>query len=108
MTGPATGAPERGSETPKRTAGTRDAASAILIVLALGLAFRLILAHVLPGSGFKVDLIAFRFWADDLARNAFLTAAVSEAEDSPGGLMMPNQSLLYAGLYKDLYNWGTR
>jgi 4-hydroxyphenylacetate 3-monooxygenase len=29
--------------------------------------------------------------------NAFLTAAISEAEESPGGLMMPNQSLLYAG-----------
>jgi 4-hydroxyphenylacetate 3-monooxygenase len=29
--------------------------------------------------------------------NAFLTASVAEAEESPGGLMMPNQSLLYAG-----------
>jgi 4-hydroxyphenylacetate 3-monooxygenase len=29
--------------------------------------------------------------------NAFLTAAISEAEESPGGLLMPNQSLLYAG-----------
>ena len=29
--------------------------------------------------------------------NAFLTAAVAEAEESPGGLLMPNQSLLYAG-----------
>ncbi|HEV8488608.1 MAG TPA: phospholipid carrier-dependent glycosyltransferase [Candidatus Limnocylindrales bacterium] len=69
MTGPVTGKPGRGTEAPTRTTGTRNAASAILIVLALGLAFRLILAHVLPGSGFKVDLIAFRFWADDLARN---------------------------------------
>ena len=62
MTGPATGAPERGTS-------TRDAASAILVVLALGLAFRLIIAQQLPGSGFKVDLEAFRFWAGDLARN---------------------------------------
>ena len=29
--------------------------------------------------------------------NAFLTAAIAEAEESPGGLLMPNQSLLYAG-----------
>src|SRR4051812_6603556 len=29
--------------------------------------------------------------------HALLTAAVAEAEDSPGGLLMPNQSLLYAG-----------
>ncbi|MFJ7830971.1 4-hydroxyphenylacetate 3-hydroxylase family protein [Peribacillus sp. NPDC097197] len=29
--------------------------------------------------------------------NAFLTAAVANAEQSPGGLMMPNQSLLYNG-----------
>jgi len=29
--------------------------------------------------------------------HAFLTAAISEAEESPGGLLMPNQSLLYAG-----------
>ena len=68
MTGPETGKPGRGTEAPTRTTSTRNAASAILIVLALGLAFRLILAHVLPGSGFRVDLIAFRFWADNLAR----------------------------------------
>ncbi|HEU5434655.1 MAG TPA: 4-hydroxyphenylacetate 3-hydroxylase N-terminal domain-containing protein, partial [Thermomicrobiales bacterium] len=29
--------------------------------------------------------------------NAHLTAAISEAEPSPGGLLMPNQSLLYTG-----------
>lgn len=29
--------------------------------------------------------------------NAFLTAAIADAEQSPGGLLMPNQSLLYAG-----------
>jgi 4-hydroxyphenylacetate 3-monooxygenase len=29
--------------------------------------------------------------------HAFLTAAITEAEVSPGGLLMPNQSLLYAG-----------
>lgn len=67
MSGPATGEPGRGIETPKRTAGTRDAASAILIVLALGLALRLILTQALPGSGFEVDLNAFRAWAANLA-----------------------------------------
>jgi 4-hydroxyphenylacetate 3-monooxygenase len=29
--------------------------------------------------------------------NAHLTAAIAEAEESPGGLMMPNQSFLYTG-----------
>jgi 4-hydroxyphenylacetate 3-monooxygenase len=29
--------------------------------------------------------------------NAHLTAAITEAEKSPGGLLMPNQSLLYTG-----------
>lgn len=29
--------------------------------------------------------------------NAHLTAAITNAEESPGGLLMPNQSLLYAG-----------
>src|SRR4029079_2925028 len=29
--------------------------------------------------------------------NAHLTAAIGEAEPSPGGLLMPNQSLLYTG-----------
>ncbi len=45
----------------------RDAASAIVIVLALGLALRLIIAQQLPGSGFEVDLVAFRAWARNLA-----------------------------------------
>jgi len=63
---PATGEPDRGVEAPTRTR-TREAASAILIVLALGLAFRLILAYLLPGSGFEADLNAFRFWAANLA-----------------------------------------
>ncbi|MDQ2966324.1 MAG: hypothetical protein M3R57_10795, partial [Chloroflexota bacterium] len=55
-------------EAPTRTTSTGNAASAILIVLALGLAFRLILAHVLPGSGFQVDRDAFHYWADNLAK----------------------------------------
>ena len=66
MSRPATGEPDRGVEAPTRTR-TGEAASAILIVLALGLAFRLILAYLLPGSGFEADLNAFRFWAANLA-----------------------------------------
>lgn len=38
------------------------------------------------------DLICYREGI-----NAHLTAAIAMAEPSPGGLMMPNQSLLYAG-----------
>jgi hypothetical protein len=67
VTGPATGRPDGGTEAPGRTSRTRDAAAAILLVLALGLAFRIILAQALPGSGFGVDLNAFRFWATNLA-----------------------------------------
>ncbi|MFC7393175.1 4-hydroxyphenylacetate 3-hydroxylase family protein [Scopulibacillus cellulosilyticus] len=37
--------------------------------------------------------------------NAHLTAAVAEAEKSPGGLMMPNQSLLYTGRIFALTNF---
>jgi hypothetical protein len=44
-----------------------DAASGILVLLALGLAFRLIIAYLLPGSGFKNDIEAFGFWASNLA-----------------------------------------
>ena len=69
MTGPASGGPERGTGAPSRSTGTQGAVGAVLVVLALGLALRLIIAYLLPGSGFEVDLGAFRFWADDLARN---------------------------------------
>ncbi len=67
VTGPATGGTERGTRAPSRVTGTRDAVSAVLVVLALGLALRLIIAYLLPGSGFKVDLDAFRAWASNLA-----------------------------------------
>ncbi len=67
MTGPASGGTERGTGAPPRETGTREAVGAILIVLALGLTLRLIIAYLLPGSGFKVDLGAFRFWASYLA-----------------------------------------
>jgi Gpi18-like mannosyltransferase len=37
------------------------------VVLAAGLALRLIIAYLLPGSGFATDLIAFDSWARNLA-----------------------------------------
>lgn len=69
MTGPAAGEPDRGARAPARTSTTRGPASAIVILLALGLALRVIIAYQLPGSGFGVDLNAFKFWANDLAQH---------------------------------------
>ena len=69
MTGPASVGIERGTGAPSRSTGTQGAVGAVLLVLALGLALRLIIAQMVPGSGFGVDLSAFRFWMDDLARN---------------------------------------
>jgi hypothetical protein len=65
--GPASGGTVRGSGAPSRATGTRDTVGAVLAVLALGLALRLIIAYLLPGSGFATDLGAFDFWARDLA-----------------------------------------
>ncbi|HEX5823116.1 MAG TPA: phospholipid carrier-dependent glycosyltransferase [Candidatus Limnocylindrales bacterium] len=65
------GRPSRDAVAPTRTTWTRNAGGAILIVLALGLAFRLIIAYVIPGSGFRVDLDSFHAWAADLATNGF-------------------------------------
>ncbi|HUP53897.1 MAG TPA: phospholipid carrier-dependent glycosyltransferase [Methylomirabilota bacterium] len=69
MTGPVSGGYERGTGAPSRSTGMQGAAGAILIVLALGLALRLILAYLLPGSGFEADLGSFRFWASNLAHD---------------------------------------
>ena len=69
MTGPASEGNERGSGAPLRPTGTQGAVGAVLLVLALGLVLRLIIAQLLPGSGFGVDLGAFTFWANDLAKN---------------------------------------
>ena len=69
MTGPATRGTERGTRAPTRLTGTLGAVGAVLVVLALGLVLRVIIARLLPGSGFKVDLGAFQFWASDLAKN---------------------------------------
>ena len=51
MTGPVSGGYERGTGVPSRSTGMQGIAGAILIVLALGLALRLILAYLLPGPG---------------------------------------------------------
>ncbi|HZC33778.1 MAG TPA: phospholipid carrier-dependent glycosyltransferase, partial [Candidatus Bathyarchaeia archaeon] len=61
------GGPSRNADAPTRTTWTRADAGGILVVLALGLAFRLIIAYVIPGSGFKVDLDSFHAWAANLA-----------------------------------------
>ena len=67
MTGPATSGTERGTRAPTRLTGTLGAVGAVLVVLALGLVLRVIIARLLPGSGFEVDLGAFRYWASNLA-----------------------------------------
>ena len=67
MTGPANGGIERGTRAPTRLTGTQGAVGAVLVVLVLGLVLRLIIARLLPGSGFEVDLGAFRYWASNLA-----------------------------------------
>jgi hypothetical protein len=69
LTGPAAGEPDRGRGAPPRSTGVRDTAGGILGILAAGLALRIIIAYLLPGAGFKVDLDSFRFWAGNLADN---------------------------------------
>jgi hypothetical protein len=67
VTGPDPGARERGTGALPRSTGTQGAVGAILIVLALGLALRLTLLYLLPGSGLSFDLASFRAWAGNLA-----------------------------------------
>ncbi len=67
MTGPASRGIERGTGAPSRSTGTQGAVGAVLLVLALGLALRLIIAQMAPGTGFEVDLISFRAWSSNLA-----------------------------------------
>ena len=64
MTGPVSGEPvgEVGAH-----ARARDSVGSILTLLALGLIFRVIIAYLLPGSGFKNDIEAFQYWAQNLA-----------------------------------------
>ena len=68
MAGPAPGERARAGEGAR--VRLRDVAVPLGILLALGLALRLIIAYVLlPGSGFKVDVNSFNGWAVELARN---------------------------------------
>ena len=58
--------PDPGRAGPART-GFLDAATGIFGLLALALALRLIIAYLIPGSGFGVDLASFQYWASNLA-----------------------------------------
>jgi len=66
VTASGSGVPDRAGAGAGAVRGT---IAGIVVVLAVGLAFRGILAYLLPGSGFRQDLDAFRFWAGDLASN---------------------------------------
>jgi len=66
LTGPVSGEPVRGGDATR--AGARDDVGGILILLALALTFRAIIAYLLPGSGFANDISAFQFWASNLFR----------------------------------------
>jgi C-terminal four TMM region of protein-O-mannosyltransferase/Dolichyl-phosphate-mannose-protein mannosyltransferase len=63
---PAIGEPDPLRAEPART-GFGDAAGGILVLLVLGLALRIIILRLIPGSGFGVDLASFQFWASNLA-----------------------------------------
>ncbi len=67
VTGAAAGGSERGTGAPTRSTGTQGAIGAVLIVLALGFTLRLIIAYLIPGSGFESDLGSFQAWAANLA-----------------------------------------
>ncbi|MGD0247767.1 MAG: hypothetical protein ABSB75_01815, partial [Candidatus Limnocylindrales bacterium] len=70
MAGPST---REGSPRGRASAGTSGAVTgipAIVVLLALGLILRFIIAYVLlPGSGFPTDLGAFQYWGNDIAHN---------------------------------------
>jgi Gpi18-like mannosyltransferase len=68
LTGPAVGEPDHGWAARSRTE-SEDGTVGVLILLAAGLAFRIIIAYLLPNSGFGVDIQSFRFWAENLASN---------------------------------------
>ncbi len=68
MTGPAPSEPSPDARAFQGATGARDSARAIGTLLVAGLALRLIIAYLLPGSGFKIDLGAFEYWAHNLAQ----------------------------------------
>ena len=67
MPGSATGVPPRAMSGSVRSSGPR-AGLALALLLAAGLALRLLIVVLLPGAGFGVDLNAFRYWAANLAQ----------------------------------------
>ena len=69
LTARASAGPSRGADAPTRTSWTREGVVAILAVLGLALAARLIIAYAFPGTGLKFDVDSFHAWAADLARN---------------------------------------
>ena len=67
MAGPSTGQAGPRGRTAAETTGSASLVSTFVVLLALGLALRLIIAYVfLPGSGFKSDLGSFQYWANTL------------------------------------------
>ncbi len=67
MSAPAWELQGRGTAGSDTISDARRGVPALLLLLGAGLALRAALALQLPGSGFGVDLNAFRFWADNLA-----------------------------------------
>ena len=70
MTGSGSGAPGRNKNAAAPTTW-RGIGRQILIVMAIGLVFRLIMAYGiegLRGSGFDSDLKLFRYWASNLGQ----------------------------------------
>jgi hypothetical protein len=88
LTGPARGGTERGTRPPLRSTGIPGAVGAIALVLVLGLALRFIIAYViLPGSGFRTDVISFQAWAGRLASEGPGTLYTSGFIDYTPGYM---------------------
>jgi 4-amino-4-deoxy-L-arabinose transferase-like glycosyltransferase len=69
LTARASAGPSRGADAPTRTTWTREGAVAILAVLGLALAARLIIAYAFPGTGLKFDIDSFHAWSANLARD---------------------------------------
>ena len=67
MKDPETGDPARGVSATPRPPDRRGDLRSLAILIALALGLRLIIAYVLPGSGFRGDLASFQAWALNLA-----------------------------------------
>ena len=67
MSRPASGEPGAGTTGLPSTIERRSRGRAIGTLLAAGLALRLIIAYLLPGSGLSFDISAFEYWARNLA-----------------------------------------